>query len=449
MLINMKSTFRWDCTTVKSVMHSILFRKLDARPLVFVRYRAAFSIAVSRTDSPETEDDQRWLKHGKEIHGKVVTCGIGGDVVVNSSLVDMYGKCRSVKDSRHVFDRMPIKNSVSWSAMLGADCENGHYNAVLELFNDMEKQDDHYSIGTVLRACAGLTDVRHGREVHCQFLRRIGWRDIIMESALVDLYSKCGYVEYAQSVFSNIVVRNLITWNSMICGFAQNGKVNETLELFNEMVRTGIRPDYISFIGVLSACSYSGLVEEGKDYFRKMTEDYGILPGVEHYNCMVDLLGRAGLVEEAESLIEKSVVRNDSSLLLALLGACASHPNVSVAERVAKRLMQLEPDSHLSYILIGNVYKAVGMWEEALKVRKVMEDKGIRKTPGKSYIEVKKKVMEKCRLRKWIQLVTLTYLLWVMDRCPYEKSRILAILLDAFASVNAIHAELLGLVIWS
>ncbi|KAG9441849.1 hypothetical protein H6P81_017703 [Aristolochia fimbriata] len=332
----------------------------------------------------------RRLKHGKEIHGKVVTCGIGGDVVVNSSLVDMYGKCRSVKDSRHVFDRMPIKNSVSWSAMLGAYCENGHYSAVLELFHDMEKQDDHYSIGTVLRACAGLTDVRHGREVHCQYLRRIGWRDIIMESALVDLYSKCGYVEYAQSVFSNIVVRNLITWNSMICGFAQNGKVNETLQLFNEMVRTGIRPDYISFIGVLSACSYSGLVEEGKDYFRKMTRDYGIRPGVEHYNCMVDLLGRAGLVEEAESLIEKSVIRNDSSLLVALLGACASHPNVSVAERVAKRLMQLEPDSHLSYILIGNVYKAVGMWEEALKVRKVMEDKGIRKTPGKSYIEVKK-----------------------------------------------------------
>ncbi|XP_068645157.1 pentatricopeptide repeat-containing protein At1g03540 [Aristolochia californica] len=331
----------------------------------------------------------RRLKNGKEIHGKVVTCGIGGDVFVESSVVDMYGKCRSVEDSRRVFDRMLIRNSVSWSALLGAYCENGHCNAVLGLFRDMEKQDDHYSFGTVLRACAGLTDVRHGKEVHCQYLRRMGWKDVIVECALVDLYSKCGYVEYAQRVFSSIVVRNLITWNSMICGFAQNGKVNETIQLFNEMVRTGTQPDYISFIGVLSACSYSGRVEEGREYFKLMTEDYGIHPEVEHYNCMVDLLGRAGLVEEAENLIKKSVVRDDSSLLVALLGACASHPNVSVAERVAKRLMKLEPDSHLSYTLIGNVYKAVGMWDQALKIRKLMEEKGIRKTPGKSWIEVK------------------------------------------------------------
>ncbi|KAL5976210.1 hypothetical protein ACLOJK_020540 [Asimina triloba] len=331
------------------------------------------------------------LKQGKQMHAKVITAGIGSNVVVGSSLVDMYGKCRSVEDSRRVFDRMVVKNSVSWSALLGAYCQNGNYESVLELFREMEKEDDHYSFGTVLRACAALAAVRSGKEVHCRYLRTGGWRDVIVESALVDLYAKSGYIDQAYQVFAKIPLRNLITWNSMICGFAQNGRGEEALSTFDRMIKEGIRPDYITFIGVLFACSHSGLVDRGRQYFISMSENYGFKAGMEHYNCMVDLLGRAGLIEEAEELIGKSDFGVDSSLWAALLGACSAHSNMGAAERVAKKMMELEPDCHLSYVLLTNVYRAAGQWEEALKIWKLMENRGIKKIPGKSWIEVKSK----------------------------------------------------------
>ncbi|OVA20191.1 Pentatricopeptide repeat [Macleaya cordata] len=330
------------------------------------------------------------VKQGKEVHAKVVMAGICGNVVVESSLVDMYGKCGLVKDSRRVFDRMPKKNSVSWCALLGAYCQNGEFEAVLGIFREMNKEDDLYSFGTILRACAGLAVVRQGKEVHCQYVRKGGWRDIIVESALVDLYAKCGLIDYAQRVFSEIPVRNLITWNSMICGFAQNGKAEEALRMFNEMIKEGIKPDYISFIGVLFACSHTGLIDQGREYFKSMIQDYEINAGIEHYNCMVDLLGRAGLLEEAEDLIRKSVFIDDLSIWETLLGACTAHSDLDVASRAANKMIELEPDYHLSYVLLANVYKAAGQWDDAVKIRKLMKERGIKKIPGKSWIEIKR-----------------------------------------------------------
>ncbi|KAF8409340.1 hypothetical protein HHK36_005415 [Tetracentron sinense] len=329
------------------------------------------------------------VKQGKEVHAKIIMAGIFGNVVVDSSLIDMYGKCGLVEECRRVFDRMRIRNPVSWCALLGGYCQNGNFKSVIDLFRVMENKDDLYSFGTVIRACAGLTAARQGKEVHCQYLRKGGWRDVIVESALVDLYAKCGYIDYAHRAFVQIHSRNLITWNSMICGFAQNGRGGEALRMFNEMVNEGIKPDYISFIGVLFACSHTGLVDQGRGYFISMTEDYRIKAGIEHYNCMVDLLGRAGLLEEAENLIRKAVFRDDSSLWAALLGACMACTNSMVGERVAKKMMELEPDYHLSYVLLANVYRAVGRWDDALKIRRLMKDRGIKKMPGKSWIEIK------------------------------------------------------------
>ncbi|KAK9089412.1 hypothetical protein Scep_028494 [Stephania cephalantha] len=329
------------------------------------------------------------VKQGKEVHGKVVVAGISGNVVVESSLLDMYGKCGLVEYSRMVFDRMPRKNAVSWCALLGAYCQNGELKTVLELFREMEMGNDLYSFGTVLRACAGLAAVRPGKEVHCQYLRKGSWRDVVVESALVDLYAKSGHIDYARTVFNETLLKNLITWNSMICGFAQNGRGLEAIRMFDEMVGDGIEPDYISFIGVLFACSHTGLVDQGRKYFSLMDQVYRIQPGIEHHNCMVDLLGRAGLLEEAENLIINSVFKDDSSLWAALIGACSAHSNVDVAERVAKKMMELVPDYHLSYVLLANIYRAVGQWEDSLRIRKLMKNRGIKKMPGKSWIEIK------------------------------------------------------------
>lgn len=326
------------------------------------------------------------LKQGKEVHSKVITSGLCGNVVVESSLVDMYGKCGSVDESQRVFDGMSKRNSVSWSALLGVYCQNGGFKSVINIFRKMEEAD-LYCFGTVLRACAGLAAVRQGKEIHCQYMKRGGWRDIIVESALVCLYAKCGCISFAFRIFKEMPVRNLITWNSMICGFAQNGKGEEALRVFDEMIKEGVKPDYITFIGVLFACSHRGLVDQGRDFFISMTQIYGIKAGIEHYNCMVDLLGRAGLLEEAETLIENAECKNDSSIWAVLLGACTTCTDSKTAERIAKKMMELEPDYHLSYVLLANVYRAVGRWNDASEIRRLMDDRGVKKTAGKSWIE--------------------------------------------------------------
>ncbi|CAL5186935.1 unnamed protein product [Lathyrus oleraceus] len=326
------------------------------------------------------------LRQGKEVHAKVVGLGFGGNVVVESSLLDMYGKCGSVRHSRIVFDRLSDdKNSVTWTAMLGVYCQNKEYQNVLDLVRERGVLD-FYGFGIVLRACSGLAAVNHGKEVHCKYVRNGGWKDVIIESALVDLYAKCGMVDFARTVFAHMEVRNLITWNSMISGFAQNGNGVEALVLFEDMIKEGIIPDSITFVAVLFACSHAGLVDEGRRFFALMGE-YGIKPVVEHYNCMIDLLGRAEFIEEAECLLENADCKYDKSLWAALLGACTKCSDYDTAERIAKKMIELEPNFHLSYVLLGNIYREVGRWDDALEIRKLMEDRGVKKLPGKSWID--------------------------------------------------------------
>ncbi|KAJ8434681.1 hypothetical protein Cgig2_024753 [Carnegiea gigantea] len=306
------------------------------------------------------------FKQGKEVHAKVIATGLSGNVVAGSSLVDMYGKCGQVRDSQRIFDRMRKRNAVSWCALLNGYCQNRDFDSVVKLFRMME-HPDLYSFGTVIRACGGLAALRQGKEVHCQYIRRGGCRYVVVESALVDLYAKCGCVDYAEKVFMQMSIRNLISWNAMICGFAQNGRGREAIELFNQMVKEGMRPDYISFVGVIFACSHAGLVDQGQEYFALMSREYGIKPGTEHCNCMIDLLGRAGLIEEAESLIEKAEC-TDSSLLRPVLGAWTTSRNSAAVERIALKMMDLEPENHLSYVHLISVYQSDGRWSDATKI---------------------------------------------------------------------------------
>ncbi|XP_021836367.1 pentatricopeptide repeat-containing protein At1g03540 [Spinacia oleracea] len=326
------------------------------------------------------------LKQGKEVHARVITAGLCGNVVAQSSLIDMYGKCGRVEDSQRVFDKMRKRNAVSWCALLNGYCQNGLFENVVKLFKMME-DPDVYSFGTLIRACAGLSAVKQGKEVHCQYIRKGGRGHVIVESALVDLYAKCGCIDSAHRLFRQMRIRNLISWNSMIYGFAQNGRGVEAIELFNKMVKEGIRPDYISFLGVIFACSHAGLVEQGREYYISMTEEYRIKPGTEHCNCMVDLLGRAGLINEAEELIEKAECKESSSLWPALLGACTTSRNSAAVERIALKMMKLEPKNHISYVHLINAYKYDGRWIDATKIRKLMEVRGVEKLPGKSWVE--------------------------------------------------------------
>ncbi|CAN4117502.1 unnamed protein product [Withania somnifera] len=295
--------------------------------------------------------------HGREVHGKAVTSGVSGNVVVDSSLVDMYAKCGVVDESRSVFERMEKRNFVSW------------FYTVIELFR-MMGEVDLYCFRTVLRACAGLAALKSGKEVHCQYLRR----------ALFDLYVRCGFDNYAYVIFRQMKVRNSVTWNSMIAGFAQNGKSVEAIAVFEEMLSEGVKPDYISFIVILFACSHSGMVDEGRKYFLSMINEYVIKAHIEHYSFMVDLLGWVAEVEEAESLILGVEFRNDASLWNScskkeILGFLSSSTNPTVVELIAKKMMELNPDYPSSYVLLANIYRAVGWWADALQIRRQMRKK--------------------------------------------------------------------------
>lgn len=338
------------------------------------------------------------LKQGREVHALVVTGGFSADVFVGSSLVDMYAKCGILEESRRVLDGMPKKNSVSWCALLGGYCRKGEFEVVVELFRSMEK--DLYSFGTVLRACAGLTAEKLGMEMHCQYLKRGSWRDVVVESALVDLYAKCGRVDFAYRVFLKMPVKNLITWNSMMGGFAQNGRGGEAVRIFDQMISGGVEPDYISFIEVLFACSHSGLVDEGRKFFVLMCNVYGIKAAIEHCSCMVDLLGRAGKIEEAEELIKNSRFESNPSLWAALLGACVTTTDPTAAERVAKKMIELRPNYHLSYVHLANVYRTVGRWQDSHEIWNQMKNRGVKKLPGVSWID-KSSLNPSRRLNFW------------------------------------------------
>ncbi|KZV25302.1 pentatricopeptide repeat-containing protein-like [Dorcoceras hygrometricum] len=374
------------CTSVISAFtHSDLYREalgmfyLMSSKYGFLPDWFSFGSALTALGNLER------LKQGKEVHVQVITGGFSGNVFVDSSLVDMYAKCGLVEDSQHVFDRMDSKNSISWCALLGGYCRKGDFERVIDLFRNMDM--DLYSFGTVLRACSGLAAEKLGKEVHGQYLKRGGWRDVVVESALVDLYAKCGCVDFAYRIFMDMSFKNLITWNSMISGFAQNGRGREAIRLFDQMIEKRIKPDYISFIGVLFACSHGGLVDEGRKYFISMSDDYGIKAGIEHCSCMVDLLGRCGRIEEAEEMIINSKFKMDSSLWASLLGACATSTDPIVAERIADKMIELKPDFHLSYVLLANIYKAVGRWKDSQKILNQMQKRGVKKTPGKSWID--------------------------------------------------------------
>ncbi|KAJ4799183.1 Pentatricopeptide repeat-containing protein [Rhynchospora pubera] len=330
------------------------------------------------------------LKQGRELHAVAIVSGTCcGNIIVESSIVDMYAKCRAMDDSRRTFDRMSVKNAVSWCSLLSGYCHLGFYSTVLSLFSGMsEDAVDVYTLSTVLRACAGLAAAKAGKEVHSRIIRTTrGLHHFEVESALVDLYAKCGLIAYASRVFVRTPVRNTITWNSMICGFAQNGMGGEAIKLFRTMTKEGIAPDHITFIGVLSACSHTGMAKLGKEFFKLMERKYHILPCLEHYNCMVDLLGRHGLLKEAENLINGSGFRDNAALWGTLLGACMTHLDLEIAEHAAKKIIVLDPDYHHSYVLLANIYKKVDRWKEALEIRKVMWDRSIKKTAGTSLVE--------------------------------------------------------------
>eukprot|EP01018_Ginkgo_biloba_P026783 Gb_12573 [translate_table: standard] len=335
------------------------------------------------------------LQQGRSVHNYIIQRGFESDIYVGNSLLAMYAKCGRVDVTRQLFDKMSKRNVVSWNAMIAGYTQNGHDNEALILFHQMpmvEMTPDLATILSVLLGCANLAALQQGKWIHGYIIRSGFESDICVENSLIDMYAKCGNIQIARQLFDKMTERDVVSWNAMIESYGMHGCGEDVLTLFSQMQQTGIRPDDITFIYVLSACSHAGLIKEGWQYFDYMTQNYGITPCMEHYACMVELLGRAGHLDEAQDFIEKMPLEPGASVWGGLLGACRIHSNIKLGKCVADHLFNLQPEHHGYYVLLSNIYAAAGRWDDVANVRTMMKDRGLKKPPGCSLIEVNNRV---------------------------------------------------------
>ncbi|CAM6113259.1 unnamed protein product [Calypogeia fissa] len=367
------------------------------------------------------------LEWGKEVHASIRHAGLESDVRVGSALLQMYAKCGSIAEARRFFETLTNRDSITWNVMILAYAGSGRMDDALLMFDRMDKRDlftwnimigayaergrgveayrlflqmrregfepDAFTYASILNASPSVFSLEWVKEVHRQ-AREAGKLDLRVGNALVHMYAKGGSIHDARLVFDRMEKRDLVTWNSMVGGLAQHGCGHEALDLFRKMIAGRLKPDGTTFAAVLSACCHGGLLGDGRRLFSAMTQDYGIQPTVVHYTCMVDLLGRAGHLEEAKLLISDMPVEPDGVTWSALLGACRTHGNVELGELAAKELSKLEPENSSAYVLLSNIYAAAGKWEEVSSVRTVMRERGVRKERGRSWIEVDNKIHE-------------------------------------------------------
>ncbi|KAL6954798.1 hypothetical protein U1Q18_050355 [Sarracenia purpurea var. burkii] len=418
------------------------------------------------------------LLDGKKIHCWVFKLGFEWDVFVAASLVHMYCRFGSLAIAHKIFNDMPFRDRGSWNAMISGFCQNGSADAALSVLDEMRLEGmkmDCITVSTILPACAQMDDISRGMLIHLYVIKHGLEFDVFVSNALINMYAKFGNLGHAQKVFDQMFVRDLVSWNSIIAAYEQNGNPDTALmfyvemmsngiqpdvltlvslassvaqskdcqsgrsvhgfilrrcwimedvvvgnaavdmmssvpwnaiischglhghggtsmQLFGAMLDEGVKPDHVTFVSLLSACSHSGLVDQGEWCFHLMQEEYGIEPSLKHYGCMVDLLGRAGYLEKAYSFIKDMPLRPDASIWGALLGACRIHGNVELAKFASDRLFEVDSENVGYYVLLSNIYANVGKWEGADEVRSLARDRGLKKTPGWSSIELENRI---------------------------------------------------------
>ncbi|KAJ8900310.1 hypothetical protein K2173_024950 [Erythroxylum novogranatense] len=319
------------------------------------------------------------------------------NVISWTSLINGYCSNGDVSSARSLFDAMPEKNLFSWNAIIGGHCQNKQPNEALKLFREMQLtssfEPDEVTIVSILPAIADLGALELGRWVHKYVCSKKLDRTTNVCTALVDMYAKCGEVSKARKIFDEMARKEIITWNALINGLAINGRANEALEVFFEMQREGIKPNDVTMLAVLSACNHGGLVDEGKKWLKEMDE-FGLEPKIEHFGCLVDLLGRAGYLEEAEKLIKAMPYEANGVILSSFLFACGYFKDVKRAEKVLKQILSVEPENDGNYTMLRNLYAKEEQWRNVEEVKVLMRTKGAKKETGSSAIEIDNSVSE-------------------------------------------------------
>ncbi|GAV78961.1 PPR domain-containing protein/PPR_2 domain-containing protein/DYW_deaminase domain-containing protein [Cephalotus follicularis] len=361
------------------------------------------------------------VKQGKQVHARFVLSPFYDDDIVKSSLVDMYAKCLLPSNARAIFDLIKVRNSASWTAMVSAYAKSGRKTEAIEMFRRVPVRSlfcwtalisglvqsgcgldafglfikmrregvnivDPLVLSSIVGACANLAVLELGKQIHGLVIC-LGYEScLFISNALIDMYAKCSDILAAKDIFGRMHCRDLVSWTSLIVGAAQHGRAEETFALYDKMVSAGVKPNAVTFIGLIYACSHSGLVSKGRELFRLMTENNGIRPSLQHYTCLLDLLSRSGHLDEAEKLIYAMPFMPDEPTWAALLSACKKHGNSEMAIRVSDQLLSLKPEYPSTYILLSNVYAGTAMWDRVSIVRKLMAGMEVRKEPGYSCI---------------------------------------------------------------
>ncbi|XP_061342688.1 pentatricopeptide repeat-containing protein DOT4, chloroplastic-like [Gastrolobium bilobum] len=333
------------------------------------------------------------LDKGRDVHNYFRKNKMALSLPVSNALMDMYAKCGSMEEAQLVFSVIPVKDVVSWNTMIGGYSKNSLPSEALKLFGMMQKESrpDGITMACVLPACGSLASLEIGREIHGHILRNGNSSDLHIANALLDMYVKCGSLVHAQVLFDKIPEKDLISWTVMIAGYGMHGFGNEAIATFQKMRFAGIEPDEITFTSILYACSHSGLLNEGWEFFNSMTSECNIEPKLEHYACIVDLLARTGNLSKAYMFIETMPIKPDATIWGALLCGCRIHHNVELAEKVAENVFELEPENTGYYVLLANIYAEAEKWEEVKKLRERIGKRGLKKSPGCSWIEVQGK----------------------------------------------------------
>ncbi|XP_072966223.1 pentatricopeptide repeat-containing protein At3g29230-like [Typha angustifolia] len=320
------------------------------------------------------------------------------DVVSWTAMISAYTKIGDLDSARKVFDQMPVKNVVSWNAMISGYNQNSKFDEALCTFQAMlidgKFMPDEATLTSVVSACAHSGSIEHGNWIHSYIEKNKVQISVALGNALIDMFAKCGDIKSAQSVFQRMTRKCIITWTTMISGFAFNGECTEALALHDEMCREGIEPDDVIFIAVLTACTHGGLVQEGRRVFNQMIDQYGIKPRMEHYGCMVDLLGRAAKLEEAIQFIENMPMEPSVVIWATLLSSCITHGAEELIDFVSRKIIDLEPLNSGYQVLVSNSSALGKRWEGVLNARAMIRQEGIEKVPGCSSIQVGREVHE-------------------------------------------------------
>ncbi|KAL3655132.1 hypothetical protein CASFOL_000918 [Castilleja foliolosa] len=363
----------------------------------------------------------------RQVHGASIVMGLDFNVVVCNALVDSYGKCglpessycifsrmeeknvvswtsvmvayvraSRLEDACRIFSQIPVNNAVSWTALITGLAQNGEGERALSYFRKMQDEGviaNDITYVSALSACADLAVIGRGRQIHCRVIRVRSssvFDNVFVVNALIDMYSKCGEMTSSMRLFERLETKDIVTWNSLITGFSQNGQGQASLAIFSKMAEENVRPNEVTFLGVLSACSHSGLESEGLRYFEMMGKKFGLTPRSDHYAILVDLLGRKNRLTEALEVIEKS--RNGSEhigMWGSLLATSRAHGNLELATRAAEALFELEPENTGRYVMLSNTYATAGRWDEAERIRRAMDEMELKKEAGCSWIELK------------------------------------------------------------